>query len=219
MGVNISSELPISVQNAMGKLYDDYTNKLKPTLALAESMTKKFPGPILNELRAVNDHVSRCFIAGRSEDDCLKELQKGHGHLIRAILDCYKTLLIEYDKKIENFFYQYKDVCIAVVNDGKFLPELTLLHDKAIELTVKAKQTESRSYPEKEIAYSKYQDAILAFAEVDKYIKKHSKGLANAKQFARDQSKNNHKFSIYSALWGTLFGAIATLLMKCLIGA
>lgn len=213
-----SIELSVHVLNAMGGLYDEYTNTLKPILAMVESFAQEFPGPVLNEIRAVNDHVSRCFIAGRSEAECLKELKKGRGHLIRAILDCYKALLIEYDKKINHFFYQYRDVCIAVVNDGKFLPELIRLYDNAKELAIKAKCTESKSFPEKEDAYIDYKEAILAFAEVDKYIKNNASGLVNATQFAKKQSKNNHKFSIYSALWGALFSAIVAILMKLFWG-
>lgn len=109
-------------------------------------------------------------------------------------------------------------MCIAVVDDGKFLPELTKLYDEAKGLAVKARIKESKSYPEKEEAYEDYESAILAFAKVKQHIDKHSDGLANARQYAKDQTRNNHKFSIISALWGTLFGVLASLLMNWLLG-
>lgn len=212
------STLPLEVQKALGVLYRDYTEKLKPVLAMVESYTQEFPGPILNEIRALNDHVSRCFNTERSEADCLQEIKKGHGHLVRAILDCYKCLLIAYDGDVKDFFAHYKDVCIAVVDDGKFLPELTRLYDEAKALAVKAKIKESNSYPEKEQAYDDYESAIIAFAKVKRHIANHSDGLANARQYAKDQTRSNHKFSIISALWGTLFGVLASLLMNWILG-
>lgn len=127
----MSDSLTPGVQIAMSALFDEYINTLKPVLAMAESLTLSFPGPILNEIRAVNDHVSRCFIAERTESEHLDELNKAKRHLTRATLDCYKILLIEYDSRVRSFFDSYKDVCIAVVNDGKFLPRLTELYDTA----------------------------------------------------------------------------------------
>lgn len=64
------AQMSPAVQDAISKLYAEYTNKLKPLLAFEESVTQNFPGPILNEIRAMNDHVSRCYWANKQEPEC-----------------------------------------------------------------------------------------------------------------------------------------------------
>ena len=125
-----SAQLSPVVQNELSKLYEVYTNKLKPLLALEETVAQSFPGPILNEIRAMNDHVSRCYWTDKSEADCLAEVKKAKGHLTRSILDAYKYLVIVYERKISEFYQQYKEVCIAIVDDGHFLPELNRMHSE-----------------------------------------------------------------------------------------
>lgn len=56
-----SRRLAAETEDELYLLYEQYTDSLKPLLAFVETKVVKFPGPILNELRAVNDHVSRCF--------------------------------------------------------------------------------------------------------------------------------------------------------------
>ncbi len=206
-------EVPLSVQKELGELYSRYTSELKPVLSMVECWMLEFPGPILNEIRAMNDHVSRCFFEEKSEKEKLGEIKKATGHLTRAILDCYKCMLIVSEKKINNFFEQYKDVCIALVNDGKFLPRLNELHRIAKELAIKARKKESLSFPNKEAAYEEYEQAINSYNEIDRYIEENSEGLSNATQFAKDKSKESHKYSILSAIYGTIFGTIVTLLI------
>ena len=91
-----SAQLSPVVQNELSKLYEVYTNKLKPLLALEETVAQSFPGPILNEIRAMNDHVSRCYWTDKSEADCLAEVKKAKGHLTRSILDAYKLTIALY---------------------------------------------------------------------------------------------------------------------------
>lgn len=207
-------ELPKSVSDGIIDCFHEYSDVLKPALAMVESVAQEFPGPVLNEIRAVFDHISRCFTPGRTEEDCLNEIRKGRGHLIRAVLDCYKALMISYEERVERFYSQYKDVNIAVVSDGRFLPELTRLHDNAKSLAIAARKAESVAFPDKEMAFSHYQETILAYNEIIRHIQNHSDGLANARQYARDMSRANYKFAIISAVLGTIFGIIATMIIN-----
>ncbi len=204
------------VQEALASLYEEYTNKLKPVLAFEESVAQNFPGPILNEIRAVNDHVSRCYWVEKTEAECLSEVNKAKGHLSRSILDAYKYLVIVYEHKVQDFFSQYRNICIAIVDDGKFLPELNRLHAIARDLAFQAKMEEAKAFPNKDLSYEAYEKAVLAYTDVDDYISAHSEGLSNAAQYAKDQTKTNYKFAVISAVIGTVLGAIVTLLMNSL---
>lgn len=214
--IECRAQLSTDVQEAISGLYSEYTNKLKPLLAFEESVAQNFPGPILNEIRAVNDHVSRCYWVGKSDVDCLEEVRKAKGHLSRSILDAYKYLVIVYERKVQDFYSQYKDVCIAVVDDGKFLPELNRLHSIARDLAFQAKMEEAKAFPDKNLSYEAYEKAVIAYTEAEDYIVSHAEGLANAAQYAKDQTKTNYKFALISAVIGTLLGILATLLMNSL---
>lgn len=210
------AQLSAKVQEAMGNLYSEYTNKLKPLLAFVESVAQNFPGPILNEIRAINDHISRCYWVGKSDAECLEEVRKAKGHLSRSIFDAYKYLVIVYERKVKEFYAQYKDVCIAIVDDGKFLPELNRLHTIARDLAFQAKMEEAKAFPYKNLSYEAYEKAVIAYTEADDYIVSHTEGLANAAQYAKDQTKTNYKFAVISAVIGTILGAIVTLLFNYL---
>lgn len=57
------------------------------------------PDAILNEIRAINDHIARYYDNDRSEEEKVEELAKADGHLKRMIYDAYKQLNI--------FFFDY----------------------------------------------------------------------------------------------------------------
>lgn len=184
-------------------LYEQYTVSLKPLLAFVETKVQEFPGPILNELRAVNDHVSRCF-SNLTNKECHNEIGKAKGHLIRAMLDCYKLTLISYEDDVQDFYHQYKDVDLTVVNNGDFLPALKDKHKLATIKAKEAKIVESKAFPEKEKAYESYQEAILAYEAVIKHIDSNSAGLAKASQYARKQTWTQVWYCVLSAIIGCL---------------
>ena len=201
-----------SVYTQLCKLYEIYNNDLKPLISSIESITGQFPGMILNEIRAYNDHVARCFRQGISEQEALSELKKCKSHLVRAILDCYKILLNHYYEDVRTFYEQYKDVNLVLVNDGKFLPKLIQLKNTAEEKSISARLEEANAFPEKEKSYSAYMDAVLAYKDVEKHILDHEHGLSLVTQFATDNSekedKRDWKFALISAGIGAVLGAI-----------
>lgn len=199
----MASKLAPTIEDELFALYGQYTYSLKPLLAFVEAKVLEFPGPILNELRAVNDHVSRCFV-NLSDAECNDEIGKAKKHLIRAMLDCYKLLLISYEDDVRNFYNQYKDVSLTVVNDGRFLQKLSEKHELAIRKAREAKIIESKSFPEKENAYTCYQEAIIAYEDVLRHIESNSSGLINASQYARKQVRIQVWYCVLSAVIGCL---------------
>ena len=49
------------------KIYQQYKDPVKPLLAEIEAVYEKFPLPIYNEIRALNDHVARAFFVDTDE--------------------------------------------------------------------------------------------------------------------------------------------------------
>ncbi len=214
------NELSETVQSALFNVFNEYNTKLKPLIAAYESLTGKFPGQILNEIRASHDHVARCFVSGHSEAERLGEINKAEGHIIRCILDGYKHMILYGYDFVDNFHKEYQDIQLSLVNDGKFLPELQRLEDFAKQQTIEARLKESESFPNKESSYEYYQKAILAYKDIESHIKANSVGLSNVKQFAQVRTKkerrNNWKFAIIGAVIGAVLGVGGSLLASFL---
>lgn len=206
------ASLPDSVHRELCALFKEYNNKLLPLVASVEVLKGQFPGQVLNEIRACFSHIARCFHSSVNENDCLNELKKAHGHITRAILDCYKIMLLYFFDEVNTFRQQYANVNLTLVSDGEFLPSFIRLNEIAITKSRKAKQIEVNSFPEKEDSYPAYKDAILAYNDVFQWIKSCGRGLANAEQHGRDMSakenKRSWKFAFIGAGIGAVFGAI-----------
>ncbi len=72
-----------------------YLYNFKPLLqVLKVRMKGKYPQNCLNEIRAINDHIARCYRDDMSDEDITTELKKAEGHLQRLAYDCYKQLIV-----------------------------------------------------------------------------------------------------------------------------
>ena len=85
-------------------LLAQYRDVVKPLMADMEVRSKdgKIPTNCLNEVRAMNDHIARCYRKERTDKDNEMELIKAEGHLTRLIFDCFKQLNIYLYDKIES---------------------------------------------------------------------------------------------------------------------
>ena len=82
-------------------LIESYIN-IKPILSnLYKRNGNHHIDGILNEIRALNDHIARCYRPGITDDQAYEELCKAEGHLKRLIYDSFKQLNI--------IFYDYAD--------------------------------------------------------------------------------------------------------------
>ena len=79
-------------ENRVRELYVEYNTVIKPLIAEVEARMEQFPLPIFNEIRALHDHISRCYSDNITDAQIEKELEKGKRHVVRIILDCYKYL-------------------------------------------------------------------------------------------------------------------------------
>ena len=81
-------------------LYDDYNTIIKPLIAEVEARTEQFPLPLFNEIRALHDHIARCYFKDITPEQRNIEIHKAERHVLRIILDCYKCLNLILAKRL-----------------------------------------------------------------------------------------------------------------------
>ena len=74
-------------------LYSDYNTVIKPLIAEIEARIEQFPLPLFNEIRALHDHIARCYLDEIKEEQITQEIIKAERHIVRIILDCYKYFI------------------------------------------------------------------------------------------------------------------------------
>jgi hypothetical protein len=168
------------MEETTSELYAKYNNVVKVLIAQVEAKYEAIPEQILNELRAFTDHVARCHLPNRSEEDVRGELNRADGHLTRIILDCFKYLNV---KQKQLYVEQFKDetffIDLNLVDDGNFIVRYYALAKEARDFVEKAKKLESM---DKDEALSNYQFAYNSYTELEDLVEKHRRGIAHAKR-------------------------------------
>lgn len=183
-------------------VYKQYINPIKPLLAEIEALYEKFPLQLYNEIRALNDHVARAFVAG-SEIKCKEQISKAESHVNRIILDCYKCLNLYYKRESESF-----DRSIASVEprddvEMALLLDYGKLSDDAVRLVEYAKINEKQD--DKDATYQNFEKAYLAYRALHDFI------IKNRRQVFRLHRKRIFRF-VRAALW-----AVITFVLGCVI--
>jgi len=225
------TELPQKVFQELGELFRIYHSDFKKAVAVIETLKQEFPGIVLNEMRAILDHVACCFQCETTElnkkkqeeweQNCLNEITRAKRHIARAILDCYKITLIHYFDEVAEFRKQNDYIKLLLLDNGKFISELSRLEKIAIEKVTEAKKEESNCFSEKENSYPAYLEAILAYKEIINHITNHKDGLEGIANYFEIISKKENKRSWKFAFIAAGLGVIATLIInywKIIIG-
>jgi tRNA(Leu) C34 or U34 (ribose-2'-O)-methylase TrmL len=148
-------------------------------LALLESYTLKFPPEILNEIRDIFDHMMRIGSDGVLVDDnsILSEFDAADRHLTRAVLDCYKHLLLYFADRRGEFWKESKKYEVKNIDDGKFYVQMKEIEQECIDYDAKAKIAESRNKSE---AIELYAKAIERAIAVNYLLTKHTGDIIRA---------------------------------------
>lgn len=161
-------------------LYNKYNNVIKPLIAEIEVRFESFPTSIFNEIRAFNDHVSRCYLKPDDEEWINSQIHKAEGHIERMILDCYKFLNVSlYDSVIKKFDKEYKGVDLSNINNGDFL----IQHKKVTrEIVVGLKEAKSKEVMEdKSESIAIYEEVHNKYTELEDLIELNCRNLFWAK--------------------------------------
>jgi hypothetical protein len=192
------------VENALKDLYANYSNNIKPLIAVIEANTQKLPIEIFNEIRAVNDHIARCIMSGE-EKFCVAEIQKAHSHQMRILLDCFKHLNIFYFDRFEQFEKQdMKYVNLSLVNNGEFYTTLRAMQNEAHRLSAEARIAESL---DKNKALELYDQMYNKCNAIEEYINDNIKNIDWAKKIYR---RRNALTIIVSSITSLLIGYLAS---------
>ena len=124
-------------------LYDDYNTIIKPLIAEVEARTEQFPLPLFNEIRALHDHIARCYFKDITPEQRNIEIHKAERHVLRIILDCYKCLNLSIHDSVLLFEKQTRHVDLTVLQNGTFYPKYKSLRSDAVSAVRKAKILES----------------------------------------------------------------------------
>lgn len=155
-------------------LYLSYLN-IKPLIAEIEVRYEKFPTPILNEIRAFNDHIAQCYLEDMSSDKIEHEIKRAGGHIERVALDCYKFLNVEFHKNtIRRFNRRTKGIDLHAINNGEFVKEY-YSQKKLIEVNLKEAKLQESNNKEKalklyELVYNTYSSLETLLIDNDKQI-------------------------------------------------
>ncbi len=57
-----------TLHGLVSPLYMEYNQVIKPLIAELEAREEASPQPLFNEIRALNDHIARCYRANVSEN-------------------------------------------------------------------------------------------------------------------------------------------------------
>ena len=148
-------------------LYKDYNKVIKPLIAEVEARTEQFPLPLFNEIRALHDHISRCYSEGATNDSIEEDVVKAQRHSLRIMLDCYKYLNLTLHDEVTLFERETKHIDLTVLQNGTFYPKYKEMRSNAIKLVRKAKTEEPLDSVK---ALDTYQLSYNAYTEIETLI-------------------------------------------------
>jgi hypothetical protein len=149
-------------------LYKTYNEAIKPLIADIEIHYEKFPLPIFNEIRAFNDHISRCYREPLDENIIREQITKAKGHIERILLDCYKFLnVFYYDKTIARFERSTKYIEITSIDSGEFYPKYKNIRN---EIATNIKNAKDKERFNKVQAILLYESAYNQYDDLDKLL-------------------------------------------------
>lgn len=149
-----------------------YLHNFKPLLqVLKVRMKGKYPQNCLNEIRAINDHIARCYRDGMSEGDVTKELGKAEGHLQRLAYDCYKQLILYQTADIKHTIKWFYSSRWSRIGKGDLWKTYINSYKLARTFEKEAKRQESINPDEALTSYDSAYNHYQAILEVFKKYK------------------------------------------------
>ncbi len=215
--------------------YDDireilisYRTVIRPYIAFLELFDSEFPVEILNEVRAILQHLARCYYSefaenkddeeeteDLSEDKETEEteetekkshiqinLEKAKGHINRALLDCFKYSCLTLYDEYRMFMHVYRFVDLSSLDNGRFLKNLNDLKEAARIADRKARIEEGDSGDDIKV-FRMYEKAFNHSVKLHQYISKHE-------SFAAGLRRKLRIYNVLSAL-GWIVGVVSGL--------
>lgn len=183
------------------KLYQQYNDPVKPLLAEIEAIYEKFPLPLYNEIRAMNDHVARAVTAV-DDKKAVIQLEKAASHINRITRDCYKFLDVYYKREAERFDKLMCTIEPSTTEDYQRMADYGKLSDKATNLVEYAKKNEHLVSDEE--TYVNFEKAYNAYKELHSFIVNNRRIVFSLKRKKRIKMIGSVIFSIFTFLLGCI---------------
>jgi hypothetical protein len=163
----------------INSIFNIYNDSVRPLLVDIQIRNKnnKLPDNFLNEIRALNDHIARCYREGVTSDEINRELTKADGHLRRLIYDCFKQLniylsdILEYKEK-----KYFSDLWISY-KKGNFWTEYSQYRKQAQLNVIEAKKNETINT---EKALQLYENAFINYRNAENLLLDNKKMLCKS---------------------------------------
>lgn len=150
------------------RIFASYIENVKPLLRDIKEKRGKLPDNLLNEVRALNDHIARCYREDNSNVPL--EITKAKGHLTRLQLDCFKELNVIFHKKYDSYErLTYSSMWLRIDN-GNFWRSYFHRRQTAYTAVLSAKLIETLNVDN---SLKHYEMAYQNNIELDKLFKKH----------------------------------------------
>lgn len=150
--------------NRIKEIFSTYNTTVKPLIATIEASYEQFPIQIFNEIRALFDHIARCYNPNINAESINNEINRSESHLYRIMFDCFKFLNVKAKDEVNKFERQTKNVDLPSISNGEFYPEYKKLSKLAFNFAKEAKKYESfnkdKSLELFEKAYNTYDKLI-----------------------------------------------------------
>lgn len=166
------------LQSKIESLYRQYNGVIKPLIADIEARYENFPPELFNEIRALHDHISRCYMPSITDDQIESEINKANGHILRIVLDCYKFLNVFISDDLKKFEKKTQNVDLSAIRDGEFFPQYKKLLAVAVKTVREAKKAEGLN---KDEALTKFQDAYNTYSDLELLINDNYAYICRAK--------------------------------------
>lgn len=183
------------------KLYQQYNDPVKPLLAEIEAIYEKFPLPLYNEIRAMNDHVARAVTAV-DDKKAVIQLEKAASHINRITRDCYKFLDVYYKREAERFDKLMCTIEPSTTEDYQRMADYGKLSDKATNLVEYAKKNEHLVSDEE--TYVNFEKAYNAYKELHSFIVNNRRIVFSLKRKKRIKMIGSVIFSIFTFMLGCI---------------
>ncbi len=129
-------------RNEIAEILNDYHYKLNPLIQSYEVFYKDFPITILNEIRAITSHISKCYNEEVTTEKIDEHIGKARNHLKRAILDGYKYNCLAIQDYVTKFKDEHKRV-LDLIDNGNFIDSIYSQEVEAQDLFLQAKSAEN----------------------------------------------------------------------------
>ena len=153
--------------NKQRNLYTFYNDRVRWVIVFIELRYKKFPVPLLNEIRAAQDHVTRCYEPDKSDNREYVEsqIEMAQGHYMRCLLDGYKYIWYHFGADIKRKYFLARILGkLSDINNGDFVVEMQNLFRRAKKDNEQARLMETK---DKKMAIDLFEKSIGALVKLD----------------------------------------------------